>query len=248
MKQVLVVTGGGIGIGAATVRLAAARGYAVAFSYRVNREPAQALVAEITAAGGEAMAVHADAGDEAATSDFFAAVDRRFGRVTALVNNAAITGPVGKLDQVDAAVLDRVLGTNVVGCFLALKQAVRRMATDLGGPGGAVVNVSSRAAELGGAGHWVHYAATKGAVDSFTIGAARELGPRGIRVNAVSPGLINTGVHAKTVMHERMEQLIPTVPLQRAGTAEEVAKVILWLLSEEAAYVTGAVVPVSGGR
>lgn len=248
MKQVLVVTGGAIGLGAATARLAAARGYAVAVSYRASRVAAEALVAEITAAGGEAMAMHADAGDEAATSDFFSAVDRRLGPLTALVNNAGITGPVATLEQVDGAVLDRVFGTNVEGYFFALKQAIRRMATDLGEAGGAVVNVSSRSAAIGGANHWMHYAASKGAVDSLTIGAARELAPRGIRVNAVSPGLINVGVHAKTVMHERMEQLLPTVPMQRAGTAEEVARVILWLLSDEAAYVTGAVVPVSGGR
>jgi NAD(P)-dependent dehydrogenase (short-subunit alcohol dehydrogenase family) len=248
VKPVLVVTGGSGGIGAATCRLGAARGYAVALSYRGGHEAAEALVAEITAAGGAAMAMHADAGDEAAISDFFAAVDRRLGPVTALVNNAGITGPVATLDQVDAAVLDRVLATNVTGSFLALKQAIRRMATDLGGPGGAVVNVSSRAAALGGPNEWVHYAASKGAVDSLTIGAARELAPRGIRVNAVSPGLIDTDIHAKAGQHDRMERMAPTIPMQRAGTAEEVAKVILWLLSDEAAYVTGALVPVSGGR
>ena len=181
-------------------------------------------------------------------SDFFAAVDRQLGRVTALVNNAGITGPVATLEQVDAAVLDRVFATNVTGCFLALKQAIRRMATDLGGAGGAVVNVSSRAAGLGGPGEWVHYAASKGAVDSFTIGAAKELAPRGIRANAVSPGLIDTDIHAKAGMADRLERMAPTVPMQRAGTAEEVARVILWLLSDEAAYVTGALVPVSGGR
>lgn len=248
MKPVLVITGGGAGIGAATARLGAARGYAVALSYRGGREAAEAVVAEITAGGGSAMAMRADAGDEAATSDFFAAVDHRLGRVMALVNNAGITGPVSTLDQIDAAVLDRVLATNVTGCFLALKQAIRRMATDLGGPGGAVVNVSSRAAGLGGPNEWVHYAASKGAVDSFTIGAAKELAPRGIRVNAVCPGLIDTDIHAKAGLPDRMARMAPSVPMQRAGTAEEVAKVILWLLSDEAAYVTGALVPVSGGR
>ena len=245
---VLVITGGGAGIGAATARLGVARGYAVALSYRGGRAAAEALVAELSAAGGKAMAMHADAGDEAATSDFFAAVDRQLGPVTALVNNAGITGPVAALDQVDAAVLDRVLATNVTGCFLALKQAIRRMATDLGGPGGAVVNVSSRAAALGGPNEWVHYAASKGAVDSFTIGAAKELAPRGIRVNAVCPGLIDTDIHAKSGQPDRSERMAPTIPMQRAGTAEEVARVILWLLSDEAAYVTGALVPVSGGR
>ncbi len=247
-KPVMVVTGGSSGIGAATARLGAARGYAVALSYRDSRVAAEALVAEIAAAGGAAMAVQADAADEAATADFFAAVDQALGPVTALVNNAGITGPIATLDQVEAAMLDRLLATNVTGCFLALKQAIRRMATDLGGPGGAVVNVSSRAAGLGGANDWVHYAASKGAVDSFTIGAARELAPRGIRVNAVSPGLIDTDIHAKAGRPGRAQQMAPNIPMQRAGTAEEVAKVILWLLSDEAAYVTGALVPVSGGR
>ena len=248
LKPVLAITGGGAGIGAATARLGAARGYAVALSYRGGRAAAEALAAEITAGGGTAMAMHADAGDEAATSDFFAAIDRRLGPVTALVNNAGITGPMATLEQVDAAVLDRVLATNVTGCFLALKQAIRRMATDLGGPGGAVVNVSSRASELGGPNEWVHYAASKGAVDSFTIGAARELAPRGIRVNAVCPGLIDTDIHAKAGQPDRAARMAPGIPMQRAGTAEEVAKVILWLLSDEAAYVTGALLPVSGGR
>ncbi len=248
MKPVLVITGGGAGIGAATARLGAARGYAVALSYRGGCEAAEALVVALTAAGGTAMAMHADAGDEAATSDFFTAVDRRLGPVTALVNNAGITGPVATLDAVDAAVLDRVFTTNVTGSFLALKQAIRRMATDLGGPGGAVVNVSSRAAALGGPNEWVHYAASKGAVDSFTIGAAKELAPRGIRVNAVCPGLIDTDIHPKAGQPDRLERMAPAIPMQRAGTAEEVARVILWLLSDEAAYVTGALVPVSGGR
>ena len=248
VTPVLVITGGGAGIGAATARLGAGRGYAVALSYRAGREAAEAVVADIIAAGGAAMAMQADAGDEAATSAFFAAVDRQFGPVTALVNNAGITGPVGRLEQVEAAMLERVLATNVTGCFLALKQAILRMASDLGGPGGAVVNVSSRAAELGGSGEWVHYAASKGAVDSLTIGAARELAPRGIRVNAVCPGLIDTEIHAKSGQPDRLERMAPGIPMRRAGTAEEVARVILWLLSDEAAYVTGALVPVSGGR
>jgi NAD(P)-dependent dehydrogenase (short-subunit alcohol dehydrogenase family) len=247
-KPVLVITGGSAGIGAATARLGAARGYAVALSYFGGREAAEALAADVTAASGVAMAMRADASDEAATADFFAAVDRLLGPVTALVNNAGITGPISTLDQVNAGMLDRVFATNVTGCFLALKQAIRRMATDLGGPGGAVVNVSSRAAALGSPNEWVHYASSKGAVNSFTIGAARELAPRGIRVNAVSPGLIDTGIHAKAGQPDRAARMAPGIPMQRAGTAEEVARVILWLLSDEAAYVTGALVPVSGGR
>lgn len=248
MTPVLVITGGGAGIGAATARLGSARGYAVAISYRGGRAAAEALAAELVAGGAAALAMHADAADEAATSDFFAAVDRQLGPVTALVNNAGITGPVSTLDQVDPAVLDLVFATNITGPFLALKQAIRRMATDLGGPGGAVVNVSSRAAALGGPNEWVHYAASKGAVDSFTIGAARELAPRGIRVNAVCPGLIDTDIHAKAGQPDRLERMAPGIPMRRAGTAEEVARVILWLLSDEAAYVTGALLPVSGGR
>jgi len=245
---VMVVTGGSQGIGAAVARLAAARGYAVALSYRTGRHRAEQVVAEIGAAGGRAIAVQADSADEAATVALFAAADAAFGAVTALVNNAGITGPVQRLDSADSAMLDAVMGTNINGVFFATREAIKRMATDLGGPGGAIVNVSSRASGLGGGGEWVHYAASKGAVDSFTIGAARELAPRGIRVNAVNPGLIDTEIHAKAGLNDRLERLGPGVPMGRAGTADEVAKVILWLLSDEASYVTGALLPVSGGR
>ncbi len=244
----MVVTGGSQGIGAAVARLAAARGYAVALSYRTGRRPAEQVVAEIVAAGGRAIAVQADSADEAANVALFAAADAAFGRVTALVNNAGITGPVQRLDSANAAMLNDVMGTNINGVFLATREAIKRMATDLGGAGGAIVNVSSRASGLGGGGEWVHYAASKGAVDSFTIGAARELAPRGIRVNAVNPGLIDTEIHAKAGLNDRLERLGPGVPMGRAGTADEVAKVILWLLSDEASYVTGALLPVSGGR
>jgi NAD(P)-dependent dehydrogenase (short-subunit alcohol dehydrogenase family) len=248
MKQVLVVTGGSQGIGEAVARLAASRGYAVALSYRSGAAQAQAVVAAITEAGGTAIAVQADSADEAATEALFAMVDRELGPVTALVNNAGITGPICKLDEVSGAMLSEVMGINVTGCFLALREAVRRMATDKGGAGGAIVNVSSRAAAIGGANEWVHYAASKGAIDTFTIGASRELAPRGIRVNAVNPGLIDTEIHAKAGVPERVERMRSMIPMGRAGTAEEVAKVILWLLSDEASYVTGALVPVGGGR
>jgi NAD(P)-dependent dehydrogenase (short-subunit alcohol dehydrogenase family) len=247
-KKVLVVTGGGAGIGAAVARLAAVRGYAVGLSYKASRAPAQRLVDAIRAEGGEAIAVHADSADEAQTEAFFIEVDRTLGPVTALVNNAGITGPAGRLDEVGAAALDEVLAINVRGCFIALRQAIRRMATDLGGPGGAVVNVGSRASALGGPNEWVHYAASKGAVDSLTIGASKELASRGIRVNAVSPGLIETDIHAKAGMPDRPERFRQHIPMGRAGTAEEVASVVLWLLSDEASYVTGAIVPVGGGR
>lgn len=248
MSGVMIVTGGSQGIGAATARLAAARGYRVALSYRSGAQHAAAVLADIRAAGGEAMAVQADAADEAATVALFAQVDAAFGPVTALVNNAGITGPIRKLDAVDAAMLGEVMDLNITGSFLALREAVKRMATDLGGAGGAIVNLSSRASDIGGANEFVHYAASKGAIDSFTIGAARELGPRGIRVNAVNPGMIETAIHAKAGDAGRTIRAIPVIPLGRVGTAEEVAKVILWLLSDEAAYVTGALVPIGGGR
>lgn len=247
-RPVLLVTGGSQGIGAATARLAAARGYAVGLSYLSARDKAEALVDEITAAGGTAVAVQADTASEASIVALFAAVDEALGRVSAVVNNAGVTGPVATLDRVTGTILDDVMGPNVRGAFLVVREAARRMATDLGGHGGAIVNVSSRASELGGGGEWVHYAASKGAVDTLTLGAARELAPRGIRVNAVNPGLIDTELHAKAGMPDRVHRLSAGVPQGRPGTADEVAKVILWLLSDEASYVNGALVPVSGGR
>jgi NAD(P)-dependent dehydrogenase (short-subunit alcohol dehydrogenase family) len=248
MHPVLLVTGGSQGIGAATARLAATRGYAVCLTYLNAAEKARALVEAITEAGGTAMAVQVDTGDERSVEAAFARIDADLGRVAAVVNNAGITGPVATLDRVTGAVLDDVMRTNVVGCFLVLREAVRRMATDLGGPGGAVVNVSSRASTLGGPGEWVHYAASKAAVDTLTIGASKELAPRGIRVNAVNPGLIDTDIHAKAGMPDRVERMAHGVPMGRAGTAEEVAETILWLLSPGASYVTGALVAVGGGR
>lgn len=245
---VLVVTGGSQGIGAATAKMAAARGYAVAISYRSAADHAEQVVRDIRAAGGIAIAVQADASSEADTVRLFQTVDAELGRVTALVNNAGITGPVARLDQVTAAMLDEVMAINVKGCFLALREAIGRMATDLGGPGGTVVNVSSRASELGGPSEWVHYAASKGAVDSLTIGASKELAPRGIRVNAVNPGLIDTEIHAKAGMPDRTTRMSVGVPMGRSGSAEEVAEVILWLLSPASSYVAGALVPVGGAR
>ena len=248
MNGIMVITGGSQGIGAATARLAAARGYKVAISYRTGLDHATDVIADIRAAGGTAIAVQADASDERATEALFAQVDRDLGPVTALVNNAGTTGPIRKLDAVDAPMLNDLMSLNVTGCFLALREAVKRMATDLGGGGGAIVNVSSRAADIGGANEFVHYAASKGAIDSFTIGASRELGGRGIRVNAVNPGMIETEIHAKAGDAGRTTRAIPVIPLGRVGTADEVAKVILWLLSDEASYVTGALVPIGGGR
>ncbi len=248
MSGVMIITGGSQGIGAATARLAAARGYKVAISYRSGADYAASVVADIVASGGEAIAIQADATSESATEALFAAVDAAYGPVTALVNNAGSTGPIRKLDAVDSAMLDGLMQLNVTGCFIALREAVKRMATDLGGAGGAIVNVSSRASDIGGANEFVHYAATKGAIDSFTIGASRELGGRGIRVNAVNPGMIETEIHAKAGDAGRTTRAIPVIPLGRVGSADEVAKVILWLLSDEASYVTGALLPIGGGR
>ena len=246
--RILVVTGGSTGIGAAVARMAASQGYAVALSYRTTQAAAEQVVADIRAAGGRALAMRADSASPADTAGFFAAVDRELGPLTALVNNAGITGPMAKIEDLDPAALDELLAINVCGCFLALREAIPRMATDRGGAGGAVVNVSSRASAIGGANEWVHYAASKGAIDSLTIGASKELAPRGIRVNAVNPGLIDTAIHAKAGMPDRAEEFRPMIPMGRAGSAEEVAQVILWLLSDAASYVTGALVPIGGGR
>lgn len=248
MNKVMLVTGGSQGIGAACVRLAASRGYAVAFTYRSSSKAADALVAEVATAGGIARGYKVDAADEAATVALFNAIDADLGPVTALVNNAGITGPVVKLQGVTGAMLDEVMRININGVFLATREAIARMATDLGGPGGVIVNLSSVAARLGAPDGWVHYAASKGAVDSFTTGAAKELAPRGIRVNAVHPGLIDTEIHAKAGVGDRLAKLGASVPMGRVGTAEEVALPILWLMSDEARYVTGAMLLVSGGR
>ena len=238
---VLLVTGGSQGIGAAIAIMGAARGWAVCISYSSNGGPANDVVDTITKAGGQAIAIHADAADEAATLRLFDAA-ATLGPVTAVVINAGITGPVSTIPDMETDALDRVMAINVRGAYLTLREAARRMET------GSIVAIGSRASGLGGPGEWVHYAASKGAVDSMTIGAAKELAPRGIRVNAVQPGLIDTAIHAKAGMVDRVERLGSSVPLGRAGTADDVARVVLWLLSDESAYVTGALIPVSGGR
>ncbi len=248
MADVMLVTGGSQGIGAAIVRAEAARGYAVAFTYRENRALAEALAGTIAAAGGRVLPVRAEMAEEADILAAFAATDRAFGPLSVLVNNAGTTGPTARLDAVTGAILDTVLAVNVRAPFLAIREAAKRMARDLGGAGGAIVNVSSRAAELGGAGEWVHYAASKGALDSLTLGAARELGPRGIRVNAVSHGLIETDLHARAGLPDRVARLTAGVPMGRAGSAEEVAEAVLFLASPAASYISGAIVPVSGAR
>ncbi len=246
--SVLVVTGASAGIGAATALLAAERGWDVAISYKANAAGAEKVAAGVRAAGRRALAMRADAANEAETVAFFARVDAELGSLDGLVNNAGITGPAHRIDDVTGAMLTELFAINITGTFLATREAIKRMAKDRGGKGGVIVNVSSRAAEIGGGGTWVHYAASKGAVDSATIGAARELAPRGIRVNAVAPGPIETEIHAKAGVGDRLAQLAAVVPMGRAGTVDEVARAILFLLSEESSYITGAVLPIGGGR
>jgi NAD(P)-dependent dehydrogenase (short-subunit alcohol dehydrogenase family) len=243
--KILIVTGGSRGIGAQTARLAAERGYAVAVNYRENRDAAQSLVRQL---GGKAIAVQGDVASEADVVRLFETVDRALGRVTALVNNAGIVDRGTRVADMTAARIARMLAINVTGSFLCAREAVKRMSTRLGGAGGAIVNVSSIAARLGGAGEYVDYAASKGAVDTFTLGLAKEVGPEGIRVNAVRPGVIRTEIHLASGDPARVERIGATAPLQRAGEPEEVARAILWLLSEEASYTSGAIVDVGGGR
>lgn len=248
MSGVLVVTGGGRGIGAATARLAAARGYAVCVNYAKNRESAEGVVAEIVKSGGRAIAVQADVGAESEVARLFATVDRELGTVTALVNNAGIIEKQARLADIDAARLERMFTTNVTGPFLCAREAVRRMSTKQGGAGGNIVNVSSAASRIGGGGEYLDYAAAKGAIDTFTLGLAKEVAAEGIRVNAVRPGIIYTEIHASGGEPGRVDRMKSVVPLGRGGQPEEVAASILWLLSDEASYITGTILDVAGGR
>lgn len=246
--NIMLVTGGSRGIGAATVRLAAASGYAVAFSYVQATDAAQALCAEVASRGGRALAIRADVADERAIMSMFDTVDRELGTLTALVNNAGIAAHKMRVDTMDAARLARVFATNVTGPFLCAREAVKRMSTAHGGRGGAIVNVSSAAARLGSPGEYVDYAASKGALDTFTVGLAKEVANEGIRVNAVRPGLIYSDIHASYGDPERVDRLKDGVPMRRGGTPEEVAQAILWLLSDAASYTIASFVEVSGGR
>jgi NAD(P)-dependent dehydrogenase (short-subunit alcohol dehydrogenase family) len=247
-KGVAIVTGGGRGIGAAIAKGLAADGYAVVVNYANNESAAAKTVAEIIGSGGTAIAVQADVAEEAAVIRLFETVDRRLGVPAVLVNNGGVTGGFSRLADLPASALARVFSVNVFGAFWCCREAVRRMSTRRGGAGGSIVNVSSRAAQLGGVGEWIHYAASKGALDTLTVGLAREVAAEGIRVNAVAPGLIDTELHAAAGMPDRVERMAPTVPMARTGTAAEVADCVRFLVSPAAAYVTGAVLPVSGGR
>ncbi|WP_439138562.1 SDR family NAD(P)-dependent oxidoreductase [Roseicyclus sp.] len=238
----VIVTGGSRGIGAASVRALVALGRPVVFSYARDADAADGLCAELTQAGGQVIAIKADVTDPTTPALLFDRCEAAFGTATGLFANAGITGPATKITDLSLADLTRVIDTNLIGCFLTVQEGARRMAR------GSIVLMSSRAAELGGGGEWVHYAASKGAINAMTKGLARELGPRDIRVNAVAPGLIDTEIHAAAGVGERLVQKRAEVPLGRIGTADEVADTVVWLLSERASYVTGTIVDIGGGR
>ncbi len=248
MTNALIVTGSSRGIGAATARVAAAHGWPVCINYRSGKAEAAAVAHDIEQAGGKVIVVAGDMALEDDILSLFETCDRELGSLGGLVNNAGITGPITRVEDITADILHEVLNLNTIGAYLCGREAVKRLSTARGGPGGAIVNVSSRASGLGSPNEWVHYAASKGAIDSFTIGLSKEVAAEGIRVNAVTPGLIETEIHEKAGVGDRLEKLAPGVPMKRTGTAEEVADVIVWLLSDQASYVTGAFVPVGGGR
>ncbi|WP_161884208.1 SDR family oxidoreductase [Deinococcus alpinitundrae] len=245
---VVLVTGGSRGIGAATCVLAGRDGYAVGVNYRKDASAAKQVVVQIEAAGGQAIAIQGDVSEESDVRRVFDTMQEAFGPLTALVNNAGILGRQARVADIDVARLRRVLETNVVGAFLCAREAVRRMSNHRGGVGGAIVNVSSRAAVLGSPGEYVDYAMSKGALDTLTVGLAKEVAADGIRVNAVRPGIIDTAIHASGGEPGRVARLGPSVPLGRAGTPEEVAEATLWLLSQASSFVTGTFIDVSGGR
>jgi NAD(P)-dependent dehydrogenase (short-subunit alcohol dehydrogenase family) len=247
-QKVLLVTGGSRGIGAAVCRLGAKAGYRVAVNYASNQAAADALVGDIKAAGGDAFAVKGDVGSEADILAIFDAVDRTWGRLDAFVNNAGIVDAKARVDEMSVARLERMMRINVVGSILCAREAVKRMSTRHGGKGGAIVNISSAAAVLGAPDNYVDYAASKGAIDTFTVGLAREVALEGIRVNAVRPGIIDTDIHASGGQPDRVALIQDTLPMKRAGTADEVAAAVLYLLSDAASYTTGAILNVSGGR
>ena len=248
MDKVLLVTGGSRGIGAATAELAARQGWRVVVNYSQQADAAQAVVQRITTDGGQAVALQADVTEEAQVLRLFAHIDQTFGRLDGLVNNAGVVDRPARIDEMDLARWRRMFDINVMGSLLCAREAVRRMSTRHGGAGGAIVNVSSAAARLGAPGQYVDYAAAKGAIDAFTIGLAKEVADEGIRVNAVRPGLIDTDIHASGGLPNRVRDLQHTVPMQRGGTAEEVAEAIVWLLGNRSPYTTMSFLEVSGGR
>ena len=245
--SLLLITGASRGIGAATARLAAVRGYAVCLNYRENRAAAELVARELESSGARAIAVQADVSVEADVVRLFETCDRELGTVSALVNNAGILETQMRVESMDGARLQRVFATNVIGSFLCAREAVRRMSTRHGGRGGAIVNISSGASRLGSPNEYVDYAASKGAIDTLTIGLAREVAEEGIRVNAVRPGFIYTDIHASGGEPNRVERVKTIVPMKRGGTVDEVAHAILWLLSDDASYTTGAFIDVTGG-
>lgn len=248
MSKVLLVTGGSRGIGAAVALLAAKQDYAVAVNFNGNQAAADAVVTQIRDEGGRAICVQADVSDEAAVLAMFARVDAELGRLTALVNNAGVVDMPSRVDAMSVARLRRMFDINVLGSFICAREAVLRMSTRHGGQGGCIVNLSSAAARIGSPGQYVDYASAKGAIDTFTMGLAKEVAVEGIRVNAVRPGIIDTDIHASGGIPDRVAQMAPLVPMQRAGSAHEVAEAVVWLLSDASSYTTGAVVDVTGGR
>jgi NAD(P)-dependent dehydrogenase (short-subunit alcohol dehydrogenase family) len=244
----LIVTGASRGIGAAIARLASHRGYAVAVNFSSGEAEAKKVAAEIVCSGGRALPIRADVSREEDILSLFKIAEQELGPIKALVNNAGVTGRFARVENVTAEAIEKTFAVNVTGAMLCAREAVRRMSTKRGGSGGAIVNISSIAARTGAAGEWVHYAASKGAVDSFTIGLAREVATEGIRVNAVKPGLVDTEIHAANGEPGRLQRLMPSIPISRAGKPEEIAEGVLWLLSPAASYVTGAILEIGGGR
>ena len=248
MNRSLLITGGSRGIGAAAAILAAQRGWDVAINYTRDAAAAERVAAQVRAAGRRALVVQADVAEEAQVLAMFAAVDREFGRLGGLVNNAGVVDMPARVDEMSLQRLQRMFAINLTGSFLCAREAVRRMSTKHGGRGGAIVNLSSAAAKLGSPGQYVDYAASKAGIDLMTLGLAREVATEGIRVNAVRPGIIDTEIHASGGLPDRVKQTAPMVPMQRAGTADEVAQAVVWLLSGASSYSTGALLDVSGGR